>query len=69
MADVLIPLPHDEVHLWFSFHDEAGDALSQRRYCALLTEEELSKASRFHFERDCFQYVLTRALLRTVLSR
>jgi 4'-phosphopantetheinyl transferase len=65
----LIPLADNEIHLWFSFHTEAADVARQRRYYALLAKDELLKASKFHFERDRGQYVLTRALLRTALSR
>jgi 4'-phosphopantetheinyl transferase len=35
----------------------------------LLTAEELSKQERFHFARDRHRYLLTRTLVRSVLSR
>jgi 4'-phosphopantetheinyl transferase len=40
-----------------------------QRYWYLLTETEKSQARRFHFPADQHRYLVTRVLLRTVLSR
>lgn len=69
MSAATIHLPADDVHLWFSFHDELGLAAIPQRYRELLSADELTKASKFFFETDRFQYLLTRTLVRTVLSR
>jgi 4'-phosphopantetheinyl transferase len=58
-----------EVHLWLTFYDElAGDQL-RAAYRALLNDAENAQESRFYFEKDRWRYVVTRALVRTVLSR
>jgi 4'-phosphopantetheinyl transferase len=57
-----------EVHLWVVFQAEASDPALLDRYRELLTEEEREKGARFYFEKHRTQYVLTRALVRTVLS-
>jgi 4'-phosphopantetheinyl transferase len=61
-------LPRDEVHLWVVFLHEVPDGPLLEQYRALLTEEERQKEARFQFEKHRRQYVITRALIRTVLS-
>lgn len=65
----LIALPSGEVHLWFCRHGESGDAALETSFHSLLSEEEAIGKKRFHFARDRYRYLLTRVLLRTVLSR
>lgn len=70
-------LPADEIHLWCAYadthidngHNTAPDAALCQSYRALLTEAERSQESRFRFAEDAGRYLLTRALVRTVLSR
>ncbi|RFO94708.1 phosphopantetheinyl transferase [Rhodoferax lacus] len=68
-------LPADEIHLWCAYadtaidHDTAQHDALRLRYRALLTEAERSQESRFRFAEDAGRYLLTRALVRTVLSR
>ena len=59
--------PH-QVHLWHAFTPQADEALNARQL-GLLTPEERTRMARFHFERDRHRYLITRALVRTVLSR
>lgn len=68
-AAPLIPLPSGEIHLWLCFHGDAGSAALTAACRALLTTQELSKQERFHFARDRHRYLLTRTLVRSVLSR
>lgn len=61
-------LSADEIHLWY-VHDSAihnSHLLSQ--YYALLSQEERLQHKRFYFDKDRHQYLITRALLRSVLS-
>jgi 4'-phosphopantetheinyl transferase len=58
-----------EVDLWLLFPDEVRDAALLRRYRELLTEEERAHEKRFRFGRDQHRFLLTRVLVRTVLSR
>lgn len=49
-----------------------ADAISQgpvSHYRQVLTEDELAQSERFHFEKDRNRYLVTRALVRCVLSR
>jgi 4'-phosphopantetheinyl transferase len=55
-------------HVWFVFQDQAKDAALLDHYRQFLTERERSGEFRFHFLEDQHRYLLTRALVRTVLS-
>lgn len=68
-ADRSIALAPAEIHLWLAFYDRIGDEGLHAAYRALLAPEELEQESRFYFERDRLRYLVTRALVRTVLSR
>ncbi len=58
-----------EIHLWLAFYDEITDERLLSDYRALLNYEEKEQQSRFYFARDRLRYLVTRALVRTVLSR
>jgi 4'-phosphopantetheinyl transferase len=64
-----IPLPPAEIHLWLAFYDEITDERLLSDYRALLNYEEKEQQSRFYFAKDRLRYLVTRALVRTVLSR
>ncbi|QFZ84102.1 4'-phosphopantetheinyl transferase superfamily protein [Variovorax paradoxus] len=68
-AASLISLPPGDIHLWFCFHGDAGNPELTAASRALLSAEELSKQARFHFARDRHRHLLTRTLVRSVLSR
>jgi 4'-phosphopantetheinyl transferase len=58
-----------DVHLWV-----ASCSRVERRYLAgeyrqMLTDEEIAQEKRFHFERDRRTYLVTRVLVRIVLSK
>lgn len=55
--------------MWLAFVDEAIDDELLLQYNELLAPDELLRHSRFHFERDRHLYLVTRALVRTTLSR
>ena len=62
-----IGLPRDEIHLWLTF-----DHIDRERafgYRLLLNSDERRQEQRFHFEKDRNRYLITRALVRAVLSR
>jgi len=64
-----IPLPPAEIHLWLAFYDEITDERLLSDYRTLLNVEEKEQQSRFYFAKDRLRYLVTRALVRTVLSR
>jgi len=65
----MLPLHADRIELWLAFCDEIADETLLADYRRLLVEEERQKADRFYFARDRHRYLITRALVRTVLSR
>ncbi|MBD8273030.1 4'-phosphopantetheinyl transferase family protein [Pseudomonas fluorescens] len=62
------PLPPDDIQLWVC-RDEcivAVDLLAE--YSAVLSDSERQRMAQFHFARHRHQYLVTRALVRHVLS-
>jgi 4'-phosphopantetheinyl transferase len=62
-------LAGNEVHLWLCDYAEVGDEEIHQAYRTLLNEAEKKQRARFHFEKDRRRYLVTRALVRTILSR
>lgn len=58
-----------DIDLWLTSYDEITDAALHDTYRALLTRDEREQELRFHFPDDQRRYLVTRALVRTVLSR
>lgn len=63
-----LPLSPDEIHVWLAYYDEIEESL-HAAYRTLLSAAEKEQEPRFHFARDRCRYLVTRALVRTVLSR
>jgi 4'-phosphopantetheinyl transferase len=57
------------IDLWCTYIGDIGDAGLWPRYHALLSAGERARQARFRFAGDRRRYLLTRALVRTVLSR
>lgn len=57
------------IDVWLAYYHEISDARLHAEYRALLTEEERGKEFRFYFPDDQRRYLVTRAMVRTVLSR
>lgn len=57
-----------QIHLWLARLGEITDARRLNECRLLLSEDEREKQARFHFERDRHRYLVTRAMVRTVLS-
>jgi 4'-phosphopantetheinyl transferase len=63
-------LSSDQIDLWFLFTNQVTMATElTARYRDILTEQERQQEQRFYFAEDSHRYLLTRALVRTVLSR
>lgn len=62
-------LPPHAVHLWCAPVPPQIDGALWARYEALLNDEERIRLWRFHFDRDRRRFLVTRALVRSVLSR
>lgn len=57
------------IDLWCTYISDIGDDALWVRYDALISEDERARQARFRFARDRRRYLVTRALVRTVLSR
>ena len=64
-----IPLTPAEIHVWIASYDEITDERLHAAYRELLDAAEKEQEPRFYFARDRRRYLVTRALVRTVLSR
>lgn len=64
-----LPLSSGEIHLWLASYDQIGDETLHASYRELLNDAEKAQEPRFYFARDRRRYLVTRALVRTVLSR
>jgi 4'-phosphopantetheinyl transferase len=65
----VIPLPPNEVHVWLLFADMVKEPRLLSTYEMLLSPEERARRARYKFEHSRREYLLTRALVRTTLSR
>ena len=58
-----------QIDIWLAFPEEIRHAPLLDTYRALLTEQERQQERRYHFSKDRHRYLITRALVRTVLSK
>ena len=65
----LLPLPPDEVHVWYLLPDAVTDPALFAAYEALLSPVEQARRERYRFEHSRRELTFTRALVRTTLSR
>jgi len=63
-----INLCNHDIHLWFVNIDHVKDTAILARYQSILSSSETKRNQRFIFEKDRKRHLLTRALLRYVLS-
>lgn len=59
----------DGVDIWLTRYDEIVDPSMLAHFSSLLSPAERQQEARFHFADDRLRYRVTRALLRTTLSR
>jgi len=57
------------VHLWYTLSDDIAPPAALESYLGLLSPDERVRHARFLNERARHEYLITRALCRTVLSR
>ncbi len=60
-------LQRGEIHVWTAPLGAPDDCVDAMR--ALLSDDELDRARRFHFEKDRTAFILARGFLRTMLGR
>lgn len=64
-----LALAPDEIHLWCANSGQIRGAALEAAYLRLLSPAERARQARFHFTRDRHRFLVTRALVRSVLSR
>lgn len=57
-----------EIHLWYVHNENIHDSHLLSQYYNLLNREERLQQKRFYFEKHRHQYLITRAMVRSVLS-
>jgi 4'-phosphopantetheinyl transferase len=62
-------LKDNEAHLWWAQPDRVADPCLLRRYRDLLSDEERERIERYHFPKDRHAGLITRAMVRCLLSR
>ena len=68
-TDSIIPLTSAVIHVWLTFYEAISEERLLVTYRELLNVAEREEESRFYLARDRQRYLVTRALVRTVLSR
>ena len=66
---IVLKLDPHRVDLWFAFYDEIDEGYLLDRYRLLLSNEERNREQRIHLAKNRHRFLVTRALVRTVLSR
>lgn len=64
-----IALPPGEIHLWVTDYNRVGEERLLALYEGILEEGERRRRLRYHFAEDRLRDLVTRALVRSVLSR
>lgn len=64
-----LPLPEQDIHLWLAYYQKADDPALRCTLRELLSDAERTQETAFHFADDRLRYLVTRAMVRTVLSR
>jgi 4'-phosphopantetheinyl transferase len=68
-TDTRLPLGPNDAHLWYAHPEQITDPVQLGSLEALLSPDERQRRQRFAFEEDRHSFLVTRALVRTVLSR
>jgi len=64
----MLNIGKQDVHVWLTFYDRASDPGLIAKMRTLLANAEREQELRFYFADDRTRYLVTRALVRTVLS-
>jgi 4'-phosphopantetheinyl transferase len=68
-SDDFASLLSNRIHLWITPYMDSRLDTSLSCFRALLTDEERAQEQKFHFQNDRRRFLITRAVLRTTLSR
>jgi 4'-phosphopantetheinyl transferase len=67
MSTQRLALPKTEIHIWRASLDRNLTCVQQ--LVKTLSDDELARADRFHFEKDRNRFIIGRGILRNILSR
>lgn len=59
----------DDIDIWLTYYNEIGDDRQLARMRSLLSDDEVEREGRFYFAEDRKRYLVTRAMVRMILSR
>lgn len=65
----MLDIPGNEIHLWFVEHQQITDEALLQSYRTLLNAEEEKRLQRFVFPKHKLQFLVSRALLRSVIGQ
>jgi 4'-phosphopantetheinyl transferase len=65
----MLHIDEQQIDLWWVFQDDIRDERLLELYLHLLSNEEHGRMQRLHFARDRHCFLVTRALIRSVLSK
>jgi len=65
----IMQISEKDIHVWFIQSEEICNVKLLSQCYFLLNDEERLQHSQFHFEKDQHQYLLTRSVVRSVLSK
>lgn len=75
-ASMLLPKAHAapaasrrDIDIWLTYYDEIVDDRQLARLRSILSDDEVAQEGRFYFADDRKRYLVTRAMVRMVLSR
>ncbi len=64
-----LELSPNGIHIWTAFPDQIQDKNLIASYNSMMNQEEQARHKRFHFPKHRHRFLITRALVRTTLSR
>lgn len=62
-------LPPHDIHLWFAYPEDIRDEAVLSAYRRMMSPEECDRHERFHFEKHRHHFLVSRGVMRTMLSR
>lgn len=62
-------IAENEIHIWFTYDEEINPDFALTNYVQFLNHQELEQWQKLYFDKYKHQYLVTRMLVRDVLSR
>ncbi|MEJ2045593.1 MAG: 4'-phosphopantetheinyl transferase superfamily protein [Reinekea sp.] len=62
-------IAENEIHIWYTYDEEINPDFALTNYIRFLNPQELEQYQKLYFDKHKHQYLVTRALVRNVLSR